>query len=344
MLKNKIDNFLYLLNKKKILIISHDLVDLDGFSSVIALEFILHQYLSDIETHLYFNGFSNSTNLMIEIIEKKYPNYKINYLNSIDDLKVDSIIILDANKLHQVTLPKHLKENNNISYFYIDHHYTEESQLEPHDTEQKIILDNYSSTAEIVYEISQEYNISFIKQIRYFLIAGILTDSGYFRFGNNNTIRTISKLLQNDIHYQEILNMLSNRIDLSEKIARIKGAQRIELIRQNNWLIGRTYVSSFEASVANILLKIGFDVVIVISDKDDFYRLSLRAKKSICSSTGLHLGKILETISKEYNVEGGGHDGAAGIILKKDSKNIIDIIIERIKDVFLEYNKKEFNS
>ena len=341
MLKSKIDNFLYFLEKKRILITSHDLVDLDGFSSVIAFDFFLHQYFKRIDTYIYFNGISNSTNSFIKVIERKFSDYNIKIFDSAEDIEIDAIIVLDANKLHQITLPDHLKENDKISFFFIDHHYFEESQLENANSHQGIILDHYSSTAEIVYEISQEFNILLTKPIRYLLIAGILTDSGYFRFGNNNSIKNVTELLKEDIIYQDILYMLSNKIDSSEKIAKIKGVQRSELIKQGNWLIGLSHVSSFEASVANILLKIGFDVAIVVSNKDNNYRLSLRAKKQLCLSTGLHLGKILEEISKEYGTEGGGHDGAAVIYIKKDSKDIINIIIERIKNVFSDYDKKK---
>lgn len=341
MIKSKFEDFLYFLKNKRILITSHDVVDLDGFSSVIALEFFLNQYFENLKANLYFYGISNSTNSFIDNFVNKFPDFNLDLVDSVENLEIDAIIVLDANKLHQITLPDKFKNNNDISYFFIDHHYIEENQLENSFSQQKIVLDHYSSTAELVYNIFKDYNISIPEPIRYLLIGGILTDSGYFKYGNNNTIRTVGELLTDNIHYQDILLMLSSEIDVSEKIAKIKGVQRTELIKEGNWLIGVSHVSSFEGSVANTMTRIGFDIAIVISDQDTEYRLSLRARKKVCLLTGLHLGKILEDISVIYDVNGGGHDGAAGISIKKELGDLREIILERIKDVLANNENKK---
>ena len=83
-----------------------------------------------------------------------------------------------------------------------------------------------------------------------------------------------------------------------------------------------------------MLIKMGFDVGIVIAKEVNQFRINTRAKKRVCIQTGLNLGKILEEMSKQYNGSGGGHDGAASLTLNKESDIIITQIVEKIKQCF----------
>jgi len=116
-------------------------------------------------------------------------------------------------------------------------------------------------------------------------------------------------------------------------VAKLKGIQRLEIIRVKDWLMGITHVSSFEASVASILINIGCDIGMVYSEKKTEFRISMRAKRGICVETGLHLGEILEELSEECEGSGGGHEGAASLNGKIDLKKILNKIIEKIKQI-----------
>lgn len=321
----------FLKNKNSFLITSHDLVDLDGFSSSICLNFFL-QTQHNTEPYLYFSKISKHTQFFFEKLREKFPEFQINIEDSLEDVEIDGLIILDANELDQIRFLKDIKEDiSDLPYFFIDHHYKEISERNKH--QEGLIIDHYVSTAEIIVDIFEEYNFHLPKPLKYLLIAGILSDSGYFKFANNHTIKTIGKLLNDKIDYQEILMMLKSKSDISKKIAQIKGAQRAELIKENKWLIGISEVSSFEASVANSLTKIGFDIAIVYSERNEEFRVSLRARKEVCLETGLHLGKLLEDISKDFKASGGGHDGAASINIQKGEGKLRDVILMQIKDV-----------
>jgi len=318
----------FLKNKNKFLITSHDLVDIDGFASSICLNFFL-QTQKNTKSYLYFSKISKHTESFFERVKEKFPEFEIKIEDSIEGLEIDGILILDANELAQIIFLDDLHQKvNDLPYFFIDHHYKEDFGKQQ--SQNGIILDEYVSTAEIIVDMFEEYKFHFPLPLRYLLIAGILSDSGYFKFATNHTIKTMGKLLNDAVDYQEILMMLKSEPDISKKIAQIKGAQRTELIKEKNWLIGISEVSSFEASVANTLTKLGFDIAIVFSERKDEYRVSLRARKEVCLKTNLHLGKILEEISKSYNASGGGHDGAASINIQKEEGNLRDIILAKI--------------
>ncbi|MFW9952873.1 MAG: DHHA1 domain-containing protein, partial [Candidatus Thorarchaeota archaeon] len=153
---------------------------------------------------------------------------------------------------------------------------------------------------------------------------------GFFKYGNNNTIKNISALLDEQLNFQEIRLILKKEIDISERIAQIKGLQRVELIREGSYLIGISNVSSFGAKVASTLIKIGFDISIIHSKEKGKKIINSRARKGVCLKTDLHIGKIFEEISEEFGGSGGGHDGAAALTIDIDIDVILKKIIEKI--------------
>ncbi|MHA1916315.1 MAG: DHH family phosphoesterase, partial [Promethearchaeota archaeon] len=84
---------------------------------------------------------------------------------------------------------------------------------------------------------------------------------------------------------------------------------------------------------ASVLLNIGFDVSIVYSIQKNEKIINSRARKSVCLSTGLHLGKIMEELSEEFNGSGGGHDGAASLTVDLDLTILLDKLVLKIKQV-----------
>ncbi len=332
MLNSKFEDLKNYLADKKILITTHDLVDLDGLASCFVLKFFFKLFYEKNEVFILFQEISKATKSFIDRINKKFPKIKISYLESLEMLDFDLIIIMDTNNLEQVNFDV---LRSGLPFLFIDHHTNLNRSYKGNLESLNIILDEFSSTAEIIFELFKYYNLEIKVPYKYLLIAAILTDSGFFRHANNDTIKRVSKLLDYQIDYQDVLITLKNNKENSEKLAIIKGLKRVELTKHQGWLIGITNVGSFEAIVANSLIKIGFDVGIVYSDKKSNFRISTRASKNICVNTGLHLGKILGDLSNEYEVSGGGHDGAASLNGSLNginiSKSILDKIIYKIK-------------
>jgi len=334
MFKSKIQKYLNFLKGKTILITTHELADLDGVSSSIALNFFLKKLVNNLKILIYFSGISKRTELFLERLKQKFPDFNPIFADSFENADIDTFFILDTNKLENVdeflSLTQFQREK--CRFFFIDHHFSDRKTINSKENIEGIFLDEYSSTCEILVDLFEEFNVSYTDPIRFLLIAGIITDTGYFKFANNHTIQALANLLYDNIDYQELRLMLKTEPDISEKIARIKGTQRAKMVKFKKWLIGISHVSSFEASVANILIKVGFDVAMVISEREDENRVSIRAKKRICRKTGLHLGKLLESISKEFKANGGGHDGAASINIAKEEGILKDVILDKIKE------------
>jgi nanoRNase/pAp phosphatase (c-di-AMP/oligoRNAs hydrolase) len=333
MLNSKYEDFLTFLKGKKILITSHDLVDIDGFVSSYALKFFLTQHCNK-PISIFFSELSKHTKNFLLRFSEKFPEFIFTHTNEVNYSEFDVCIIIDTNDLSQIQFNRKEAIKLEIPYIFIDHHHFDKNLLKSGNiTSLNLINDNVSSTSEIILELFDYYNQNLTLPYKNLIVAAILTDSGFFKFGNNQTIKKVSNLLGEEVDFQQIKLMLQNEDDISDRIAKIKGLQRVELIREGDYLIGISNVSSFGARVASMLIKMGFDISIVYSKEKNKNVINCRAKKSICMETELHLGKILEEISEYSEGSGGGHDGAASISFNLELDTVLLKLIERIKQV-----------
>ena len=334
MLYSKFEDLNQFFESKKILITTHDSADIDGLVSCLVFKNFINQFYHLTNIDLFFHEISKGAINFINKVAEKFPNVNFSLGSEIKSFEYDIIFILDTNNLKQVKFLYNFDLlNSSIQFIFIDHHLNHKKDYGSDINPMNIIDDNFSSTAEIIYEICEYFKIKISLPYKFILIAAILIDSGFLKHGNNDTIMRISKLLNHQINFQQLLLTLNTDEEIPEKLARIKSLQRVKIIQQGSWLIGITNVGSFEASSASTLLKVGFDIGIVSSKKKLEIRISTRAKKSFCLRTGLHLGKIMKELSEELGGNGGGHDGAASITSDVDSSLIIDKLLEKIKQI-----------
>ncbi len=327
---SKKDDLLKYLKGKNLLITSHDLVDLDGFISGLALKFFFENLIPNQNIDLIFSKLSKHTKNYLKKFSEKFPDFNFSFQINKEFSNVDVIIIVDSNNLDQIKLFNKL--DLDIPFIFIDHHFNLQKNYSGNVSSLNLIFDNYSSTSEIVLELFDDYNIKLPIPYKYLLVSAILTDSGFLKYGNTGTIKNLNHILQDQLEIQDVIPLLEREIDISEKIARIKALQRVKLIRINDWLIGISHLSSFSASAASTLTKVGFDIGIVVSEDKSDYRITTRAKKQVCLKTGLHLGKIINKIN---NVNGGGHDGAATFNGKNDVEESLNQLIDKIKETLI---------
>lgn len=325
----------FLKDKKKIALLTHDMADIDGFSSVFGLKSLLKAHDDSLNANIILNDISKHTKSFEKKFTQKFEDFEFNYKESkvIDTASYDAIMILDTNDLSQTILKDQKEKLKDIPLIFIDHHYHEKERFENDDL--SIFSDETGSTAEIIYELFNAIGLVLSKSLIYLLISGIITDTGTFKYANNLSIKRVSRLLKDlkDDAFQEILGLIRMEKDISEKIAKIKGLQRAKFYKVNDWLIGMSNVSSYEGSVATAMLKMGFDVAFVGSQDKEETRISLRASKKICRDTSLHLGQMADEVASILKGNGGGHDGAAGLNGKFDRETAFDTLLSKIKEI-----------
>lgn len=331
MLISRIESFLAYLKGKNLLIITHHLTDLDGFVSSISLKCLLDNFfMKSQKISLYFSELSKFTKDFINNFKDQIPNFELTYLKKLSTHNYDVILMIDTNNLDQIE--NYEKLGISTPFIFIDHHLNLNKRYEANLEALNIIFEDYSSTAEIVLELFRIKEILIPQPYKILLASAIIADSGFFKYGSNQTIHNFSYLLGNDISFQQILSLMESDVDVSEKIAKIKGIKRVELLKAGDWLIGVSRVSNFSASVATALITVGFDVGIILSKKKEGTIITTRARKEVCLKTGLHLGKILNDIE---GGSGGGHDGAASLNCKDNEEIVLQKVIAEIKKVLM---------
>lgn len=242
-------------------------------------------------------------------------------LESADLGAYDTVLVVDTSS------PEQLGDMNRPGpdWIIIDHHVRSDKWASC----QYYCDDTRRSCAELIFELIKESGTTLQKPVGLALLCGMTTDSGHFRYANPSLLRSFAELMAlSGAEMDEIYAMTELEPDISERIAVLKGAQRLRFERVGERIVAVSLGSSFESSVCKSMLGTGADVAFVVSQRDETFRLSARARAEMVRA-GLHLGRMLEDIGRETMNEGGGHPGAAGLTGIGDAEAIANICMDR---------------
>jgi len=184
------------------------------------------------------------------------------------------------------------------------------------------------SCAEVVLDIIDRAGRPIGREMALGLCAGILTDTGHFRFANPASLRAFARLIEMvGANVEDVLALTDSPTDISERVAQMKGGQRMRFERIGGHIVAISQGSSFESSVCKSLLSLGADIAFVASQRGDEFRLSARARQDLVRK-GLHLGHLLGYVGEETDNDGGGHGGAAGLTGTGDAEAILNICMQ----------------
>ncbi|MHA1229644.1 MAG: DHH family phosphoesterase [Candidatus Helarchaeota archaeon] len=316
-------------NLKSILISTHLNSDPDGiFSSITFISFIKH-FCKDCEVKIYSEDFTLITRKIID---------ELNYWNLItqdlDGVNPDVIVLIDVNNIEIIGKIKDLIING-TPFIVIDHH--SDMKRRKYEPIFSIIMEDYSSAAEVIFELFEKNNIKLSQADAKNLLLGILYDTKHFTIATNRTFQIVNEILKKGVSYRDTIRMLRYPLERSEKIARLKAGNRAKIHTIGDWIIVSSEISSYEASACRGLLNLGADVAIVQSLRKNETRVSLRSTQEFYESTNISLSdlciELIEIYKNSGNLElsAGGHTTAAGINTSMKNKSLIDTIIELIK-------------
>ncbi len=95
--------------------------------------------------------------------------------------------------------------------------------------------------------------------------------------------------------------------------------------------MAETEVSSFQATVARMLVDIGADVGVAFGEHENETRVSIRTSQRFDSETHIDIGALLSKISQEMGMTGGGHPSAASISGNASASKVIERIVDELK-------------
>ena len=181
------------------------------------------------------------------------------------------------------------------------------------------------------------------RRISEILLVGLLFDSQHLGIARVGTLEAALKLLRAGAEIETAKAILRTRPDRSEILARVKASQRLRYVEYGKYLILYTEVSSFQASVARVLLDIGGDVGIAVGLNDKEARISIRCTHRFFKETGIDLGEMLSEVSNRKlrqvslknssaGISGGGHSTAASITsIEHKPDELLDELLKHLK-------------
>jgi nanoRNase/pAp phosphatase (c-di-AMP/oligoRNAs hydrolase) len=227
---------------------------------------------------------------------------------------VRNVIILDTASSSQLGECAKILENAD-TVVVIDHH--RDSSFKDY----LYLKEERTSTAEILYDLLPERN----KKMNLALMAGILTDTGNFKYANQQTIETVHRIMDEGLELYEVFNIFREEKDLPKRIAIVRGCQRAKLHKIFGFLVITTRVNSHESSTATFLTQIA-DIAFVANAKAD--RIIAKAAQDM----NIDLSKIMKEIGQQYNGDGGGHLRAAGAT-GESITNALDHCVDLVREI-----------
>jgi phosphoesterase RecJ-like protein len=225
--------------------------------------------------------------------------------------KADLIVLLDTNTIHQLNEWSERVKASQSPLIVIDHH---ASHPETERLATMCVADEEtSSTCEMVYRLFKEAEVELTEVEAKALFLGIAFDTRHFVIATSTTLKIVADLIDAGVNAQETLPLLSLPMEYSERKARLKAGRRVKLLRINDWLIGFSHVSAYQASAARALIGLGAHVAIVAGQRGDTLQVSLRSSRDFHKKTGIHLGRdVAKPLGEYLRGMGGGHSVSAG--------------------------------
>jgi len=289
-----------------IVITSHKNADLDSLGSIVGLAELLAIKMPEKRITIVLQSMNTMTKKLAQLLEITVPK-------DIDEIDGPvTAILLDCNN-PQITGFKDLFSSDSFSQrLIIDHHAKHAAG--------SLFADKYwlesefGATSEIIVVLAAQWGIGLRPTTASALLGGILYDSQRFTRADAPLFQTVRLLLHWGADYNTVQVLFRSEMDRSEKLARLKAAQRIQLEIVHNGIVAMTHVSSFEASAARALLNLGADLAVVIASRSTETRASIRARKEYLDQLGISVGEdLLDPIATEFGGVGGGHHGAGGL-------------------------------
>ncbi|MGQ4890920.1 MAG: DHH family phosphoesterase [Candidatus Njordarchaeia archaeon] len=332
--KKTCEKFIEKISHDVVLIVPHESTDLDAYASALILHKIIN--LASAKTKTFIILPQPSQDLKKFLIKMKLPDFAEEYEETKKIIRSQLTqyisVLVDTSSVKRFTNPE-LREiiEKSEKILAIDHHLASEENLETLSLER-------SSTTVVTLELAEKLDlldrILSDRKICNAAIGGILSDTAFLYYVDQPTFHMLSKLIKCG-NYQSIYSALKQtRKELPERIARIKGAKRAEMIRKDDKIILVSHVNSYEASVASSLINLGANISIVISKKKERNKTVFRV---IARGSGIDLSKLFSELAEEIGGQGGGHPSAAGMVIDEeeinDESTLAKLIIRRLLEV-----------
>ena len=247
-----------------------------------------------------------------------------------DPSRVDVIITVDTNTIQQLGDLKDSVTRAMKPLVMIDHHAPHEDNTK---TASFVICDeSATSTCEMILDMYLSLGFKPNRLTSQALFIGLIVETGHMAIANRRTFKAASRLVDFGADPQAAITLTRSTMDESERIARLKSAQRLRLERVDKWVVALSELGSYHASAARAFIQLGAQLAIVAGKREEELTISLRSTRDFNLGTGMHLGTDLANpLGKALNGMGGGHATAAGANGKGEVKDALKLAMRIVR-------------
>ena len=299
---------------RRVAIVCHRNADVDAYLSAYALSALIKHLSPRAEIDIVT---PEKMNLPAKRIARIFPHRVVD--DSEGGETYDLYVAVDVG--HTELLGSWLGKMRESGAFkvLVDHHPIQRTTL----YDRAIVDGKATSAAEVVFAIYRSLRVPMKKRVAQALLAAILFDSQHLGIAGKSALKAAVGLIEYGASLEKARRMLRGEPDYGEVIARLKGAQRLEIIRIGPWVMARSRVGSFHAPVARGLLNLGADIAIATGRTEGETRSSLRSSARFFEATKIHLGtKVAAVVGKEGGGYGGGHPTAASLTSNSTAEEV----------------------
>ena len=302
-------------NAKSIAIMGHKNPDGDSLCSVLALAHLIEKNFGISPVCLYDGNIPDA-------LDNVPLRSRIKYFERVDMSKpFDLAIVMDyGNPVHIGGGQPILDKARFI--IEIDHHRNDNNvgQLCIND-------DSAAATAIIVYKMMRQEGLFMDSYTADLLALAILTDTGNFKFARSgDSLRIVADLVDSGVNIRGLIELMNNKPRKAVQLE-ARTAANAEFFYHGRLALATVckkdykYLDGRGETVLNLLGQIqGVDYVVLIKEqKPEQIGLSIRSRKKPINHIAVALG-------------GGGHDRAAGAVVRDTLENVRARVLELFKE------------
>jgi phosphoesterase RecJ-like protein len=299
---------------KNIVIMGHKNPDGDSICSVLALAHLIDLNYGVQPLCVYDGNISDS----LDYIPHRG---RIKYFERVDmTMPVDMAIVMDYGNPAHIGGPQPFVDNAKF-VVEIDHHKNDNTiaQLCLND-------DTAAATAVIVYNIIRAGNLKYDSIVSDLLALAILTDTGNFKYSRNgDALRIMADLVDGGVNIRNLIELMNNK-QRKAVLLEARTTANAEFFYHGRLALATVckkdykYLDGRGELILSLLGQIkGVEFVVLLKEqKPEQIGISIRSRRKPINEIAVALG-------------GGGHDKAAGAVVRDNLENVKTRVLELFK-------------
>ena len=308
-----------------IVLLCHQNADPDAVCSAFALQALLHKLAPGTKATISCpEGISAPTRQLLENLGISTPDQKI-------PADADLAVLVDTNSLDQLGAAARALLKMEHGLIVVDHHHPHPDTLKL--ARQMIVDESAAAAAEVVFQLFEASKEEPGRVEATALMAALFVETKHFLLARESTFEVAAKLVKAGADPRRLSGMLSSPMNRSERVARLRAAERSSVTLLGNWIVVTSQLGSYQSSAARAFLTLGAHVAFVAGEVKERIRVNMRATEDFYQKTGAHLARdIAIPMGKMFGGVGGGHPTAAGLTALGVVDDVLIACMNRLRE------------